>query len=130
MDKADCIPICGPYLFYPQKEGTLQMCIDYRMLNKQIKISAYSVPQVDEILDCQCKARVFFKINLSKAYHQVAVEWSHTYTHKTTFLTKCRLFKFLFLPLDWWAHYQYSNGWLILLFKSHSNISYWLTLIT
>ena len=54
------------------------------------------IPWIDEILDHLCKARVFSKIDLSKAYHQVAVELSHT--HKTAFLTKYRLFKFLVLP--------------------------------
>ena len=45
------------------------MCIDFRMLNKQIKIDAYPIPQIDEILDCLCKARVFSKNDLSKAYN-------------------------------------------------------------
>ena len=63
----------------------LCMCINSRMLNKLIKINAYLIPQIDEILDYLCKARVFLKIDLSEAYQQVAVESS--YTHKTAFLT-------------------------------------------
>ena len=59
------------------------MCINFRMLNKQKKIDAYPIPQIDEILDHLCKARVFSKIDLSKVYHQVAVEPSHM--HKTCF---------------------------------------------
>ena len=42
------------------------------------------------------KFEFFNKIDLSKAYHQVAVEPLHM--HKTTFLTKHKLFKFLVLP--------------------------------
>ena len=72
------------------------MCIDFRMLNKQIKIDVYPIPQINKILDCLCKARVVLIIDLSKAYHQVAVEPSHT--HKIAFLTKYRLFEFLVLP--------------------------------
>ena len=71
------------------------MCIDFRILNKQAKIYAYPILQIDEVLDCLCKAQVFLKINLSKVYHQVAVEPSHM--HKTTFLMKYGLFKFLLL---------------------------------
>ena len=52
----------------------LHMYINFRMLNKQTKIEIYPIPGIDEILDCLCKARVFSKIDLSKAYHQVAVE--------------------------------------------------------
>ena len=65
------------------------------MLNKQTKINAYLIAHIDKILDCLYKARVFLKIYPSKAYHQVAVELSHM--HKTAFLTKYRLFKFLVL---------------------------------
>ena len=103
------------------------MCINFRMLNKQTKIDTYPIPQIDEILDCLCKARVFSKIDLSKAYHQVAVEPSHM--HKTTFLMKYGLFEFLVLHLDWSIHQQYSNVWSIPIFKRHLNISCWLTLM-
>ena len=72
------------------------MCIDFVTLNKQMKIDAYPIPQIDEILDCIYKAQVFSQIDLSKAYHQVAIELSHT--HKTALLTKYGLFEVLVLP--------------------------------
>ena len=71
------------------------MCTDFRMLNKETKINAYLIPHTNEILDCPCKARVFLKIDLSKAYHQIAIELSHM--HKTAFLMKYRLLEFLIL---------------------------------
>ena len=74
----------------------LQMYIDFMVLNKQTVIDVYPIPWIDEILDCLHKARVFSKIDLSTAYHQVVVEPSHM--HKSTFLTKYGLFKFLVLP--------------------------------
>ena len=73
----------------------LGMCINLRMLNKQIKINAYPISQIGEILDFLCKARVFLNTDLSKAYHQVALEPSHM--QKTTFLTKYGFFEFLVL---------------------------------
>ena len=78
------------------------MCIYFSMLKKKMKIGAYPIPQIDEILDCLSKVRVFSKNNLSKAYHKVAVELLHT--HKTTFLTKYSLLKLLVLQLDWSIH--------------------------
>ena len=71
------------------------MHIDFKMLNKQVKIVAYPIAQIDEILDCLCKAQVFSKTDLSKTYHQVAVMPSHM--HKNTFSTKYRLLEFLVL---------------------------------
>ena len=75
------------------------MGINFMMLNKQTKIEAYLIPQIDEILDHLCKARVFSKTNLSKAYHQVAIVPSHM--HKTTFLMKYKFFEFYSFHLDW-----------------------------
>ena len=72
------------------------MCVNFRILNKQTKIDTYLIPWVDKIIDHLCKSRVFSKIDLSKAYHQVALEPSHM--HKTAFLTKYGLFNFLVLP--------------------------------
>ena len=54
------------------------MCFDFRMLNKQSKIDAYLIPQIDKILDHLYKAQVFLKNDLSKVYHQVAVELSYS----------------------------------------------------
>ena len=62
------------------------MHINFRMLKNQMKIDAYPVNWIDNILDCLCKKQVFSKIDLSKAFQQVAVEPSHT--HKTDFLMK------------------------------------------
>ena len=71
------------------------MCIGFRILSKQTKFDAYSAPQIDNILDYLCKARVFLKTDLSNAYCEVAVELLQT--HKTVFFTKYRLFKLLAL---------------------------------
>ena len=79
--------------FFCKKEGTFCMCIYFRMLKKQTKANIYPIPQIDEILDHLYQARVFLKNDLSKTYHQVAFELSHM--HKTTFLTKYGLLKFL-----------------------------------
>ena len=59
----------APILFVHKKEGMLWISIDFRMLNKQMIIDKYSIPQIDEILDHFCKAQVFSKIDLSMAYH-------------------------------------------------------------
>ena len=80
----------------------LHMCINFRVLNNQTKIGVCPVPHIDEIFDCLYKARLFSKINLSKAYCQVAIAPSHT--HKTAFLKQYRLFEFLVLHLDWSMH--------------------------
>ena len=86
----------APIFFVRQKKWTLRMYIDFMMLNNQTKIDAYPIPWIDKVLDCLCKTRVSSKIDLSKAYYQVAVEPSHM--QKTVFFIKYKLFKFLVLP--------------------------------
>ena len=103
------------------------MFIDFKILNKQIKINIYPISQIDQILDCLCKAQVFSKIDLSKVYYQVAVEPSHM--HKTTFLMKYRLFNFVVLLFGLVNAPENSNGWSIPFFKRPSNISCWFTLM-
>ena len=66
------------------------------MLKKQMKIYKNVIPQIYDILGCLCKAQVFSKTDLSKAYHQVAVKLSHM--HKTALLSEYGLFKFQILP--------------------------------
>ena len=128
MDKPSVSPYRALILFIHEKEETLCMCIDFRMLNKQTKNDVYIIPQIDKMLDCLCKARVFLKNDLGKAYHQVAVEPSHT--HKTTFFIKYVLFKFQVLPFGLVINQQYFNIWLIRLFRRHLSISCWLTSMT
>ena len=94
--KLSVSPYGAPVYFVHKMEGKLQMCIDFRMVNKQTTNYAYPISQIDEILDFLCKARDFLIIDLSKAYHQVAIEPPHL--HKVAFLMKYRLFEFLVLP--------------------------------
>ena len=49
-------PYSAPVLFVPKKDGTLQMCIDYRALNKQTIKNRYPLPRIDEMLDRLYKA--------------------------------------------------------------------------
>ena len=63
------LPYGSPVLFVYKKEGTLRICIDFKALNKQTKLDAYSLPRIDGILDKQSVARWFSKIDLITAYN-------------------------------------------------------------
>ena len=53
-----------PVLFKKKKDGTFHLCIDFRGLNQCMIKNKYPLPQIDELLDCLGKAKVFSKINL------------------------------------------------------------------
>src|SRR5437588_8893479 len=71
--KPSISPYGAPVHFVPKKDGTLQMCIDYRVLNKQTIKNHYPLPRIDEILNRLYKAQYFSKIDLYSRYHQIRI---------------------------------------------------------
>ena len=66
---------CGsPIMLVQKKDGTWQLCIDYRFLNKVTVQNRYPIPQIDDLLDQLKGAKFFRKIDLKSGYHQVLIE--------------------------------------------------------
>jgi hypothetical protein len=88
---------CGsPIVLVQKKDVTLQLCIDYRALNKITVRNRYLIPKIDVLLD-QLKGETFFnKIDLKSGYHQVPIK--PTDVRKTTFKSKEGLFEWLVIP--------------------------------
>ena len=59
-------PYGVPILFVQKKDGTLQICMDYRSLNKMTKKDFYPIPRIDNLLDCLTKVTIFSKIDLRR----------------------------------------------------------------
>lgn len=64
-------PYGAPILFARKKNGKLRMCIDYRQLNSNTILDAYPLPRIDELTSRLNGAKVFSKIDLNNAYHQI-----------------------------------------------------------
>ena len=62
-------PWGAPVLFVKKKDGTLQLCIDYRQLNKATTKNKYPSPRIDDLFDQMRGAKVFSKIDLGSGYH-------------------------------------------------------------
>ncbi|KAH0672692.1 hypothetical protein KY290_024922 [Solanum tuberosum] len=66
-------PYGAPVLFVRNKDGSLRMFIDYRLLNKVTIKKKYPLPRIDDLFDQLQGANYFFKIDLRSGYHQLRV---------------------------------------------------------
>ena len=57
-----------------KKDGSLRFCIDLRKLNARTIKDAYSLPCIDETLDCLGGATIFTSLDLKSGYWQVKME--------------------------------------------------------
>ena len=72
-------------IFVKKKDGSIRICIDYRVLNKITIKNKYPIPRIDDLFDQLNGAKVFSKIDLRSSYHQVRINPEDV--EKTTFRT-------------------------------------------
>ena len=63
----------APILYAQKKNGKLQLCIDYRALNKQNVLGYYLLPREDDLLYWLYGAHVFLHLDLKDGCHQLLV---------------------------------------------------------
>nr|GEY52370.1 putative reverse transcriptase domain-containing protein [Tanacetum cinerariifolium]GEZ22984.1 putative reverse transcriptase domain-containing protein [Tanacetum cinerariifolium] len=66
-------PWGAPGLFSKKKDGSFQMCIDYRELNKLTVKNRDPLPRIDNLFDQLQGLSVYSKIDLRSGYHQLRV---------------------------------------------------------
>jgi len=83
-------------LFAKKKDETLQLCIDYRQLNKMTIKNKYPLLRIDDLFDQLKGACVFSKIDLRLGYHQVMIKEKDM--QKTAFRTRYGHYEFVVMP--------------------------------
>ena len=88
--------LSAPVMFVKRAEGKLRLVVDYRGLNKVTVKNRYPLPLIPEMLDRLHRAKVFTKIDLRNAYHQVRVQAGDEW--KTAFRCREGHFEFQVCP--------------------------------
>ena len=89
-------PWGAPILFVKKKDGTFQMCIDYRQINKVTVKNKYPLPRIEDLFDQLKGASVFSKIDLQSGYYQLRVKEDDV--PKIAFRTRYGHYEFLVMP--------------------------------
>jgi hypothetical protein len=89
-------PAGAPVLFLRKKDGSLQMCVDYRGLNADTVRNRYQLPLINQLLDRLRSAKVFTRVDLRSAYYLLRVRKGDKW--KTAFLTPFGHFQFNVMP--------------------------------
>ena len=82
----------SPIVLMPKKDGTLQMCVDYRKLSAVSEADAYPMPRIDELIDRLGGAKYISTLHLTRGYWQVPVATESQ--GKTAFTTPFGLYDF------------------------------------
>jgi len=97
LDKGYIRPSVSPWgtpiLFVKKKDGTLRLCIDYRLLRKVTIKNMNPLPRIDDLFYQLKGATMFSKIDLRSRYHQVQIKEEDIY--KTTFQTRYGNYEFV-----------------------------------
>ncbi|GJZ77400.1 putative reverse transcriptase domain-containing protein [Tanacetum coccineum] len=89
-------PWGAPFLFVKKKDGSFQMCIDYRELNNLTVKNRYPLSRIDDLFDQLQGSSVYLKIDLRSGYHQLRV--CEDDIPKTTFRTRYCHYEFQVMP--------------------------------
>ncbi|KYO27041.1 RNA-directed DNA polymerase-like protein [Alligator mississippiensis] len=79
-----------------KKNGNLQMCIDYHVLNARMVVNQYTVPQVQEALDYLGGSKWFTMLDLRSGYYQIPLREPDK--KKTAFICPLGFFQFECMP--------------------------------
>jgi hypothetical protein len=89
--KPSSSPYAAPCFFVPKKDSSLQLCQDYRKLNKVCIKDKTSLPLISKVIDQLKDAKYFNKLDIIWGYNNVRIKEGDEW--KAAFLTNQGLFE-------------------------------------
>ena len=89
-------PWASPLVVVKKSDGSYRPCGDYRKVNDATIPDRYTLPWIEDLLHRAGSGKIFTKIDLEKAYHQIRMNEDDI--AKTAIITPFGLFEYLFMP--------------------------------
>lgn len=86
----------APVVYVRKKDGTLRLCIDYRLLNQKTVPDRHPLPRIQDLTDTLGGYSMFSILDQGKAYHQGFV--AEGSRHLTAFITPWGLYEWKRIP--------------------------------
>ena len=86
----------APVLFVRKKNGSLQMCVDYRALNKLTTPNRYPLPRIDDLQEKVKGSKCFTRLDLKNGHNLIRIKPGDKW--KTAFKTKLGLYQYTVMP--------------------------------
>ena len=94
--RASTSPLGVPILFVKKKDGTLQLCINYRGLNHLTRKNCYPLHLINEALNRLVSAKLYTKLDIRSAYNLIQIKEGDEW--KTAFQTCYGHFEYHVMP--------------------------------
>ena len=94
--RASSSPAGSPILFVKKGDGSLRLCVDYRVLNEGTIKNRYPLPLIKETLMRLSQAKWFSKLDVRGAYNLIRMKEGDEW--KTAFRTRYGLYESLVMP--------------------------------
>ncbi|AWU78463.1 uncharacterized protein C5L36_0E05160 [Pichia kudriavzevii] len=94
--KTSSKPFNSPVLFVKKKDGTMRMCVDYRILNNNAVKNKFPLPDIDQLISRFGKTKVYSKLELTPGYYQVRI--ADEDVEKTAFSTDFGHYEWMVMP--------------------------------
>lgn len=89
-------PFASPIVVVRKKNGSVRICIDYRTLNSRTIPDQYTIPRIDDALDCLTGSKWFSVLDLRSGYYQISM--SEQDKEKTAFICPLGFYQFERMP--------------------------------
>ncbi|XP_053878901.1 uncharacterized protein LOC128834319 [Malaclemys terrapin pileata] len=89
-------PYASPIVVVRKKSGKIRMCIDYRTLNRRTTVDQYTMPRVQDALDCLLGSQWFSVLDLRSGYYQIPL--GEEDKEKTAFICPLGFYQFERMP--------------------------------